>query len=389
MTELPSPSSAAADVAVVMRTKNRLLLLPRALGSVLLQKFTRWHLYLVNDGGDREALEQLLSAYRPVFGHRLTVIHHETSKGMEAASNAALAAGDEEFVVVHDDDDSWDPGFLLNTVLFLSDRKNDRYLGVATGCYVVGEVIEEDGSVREIDRHVWERENAATDYARMLFSNTFPPICFLFRRDVIKAVGPFNATLPVLGDWDFNIRLLSRGDIGHIKAPLANYYHRKTGTTSVYSNSVIGGAASHRLQAILLKNKMLRILLEKQPEMLGLLMAILPFIQETNEKTIRSERQLADLGGHLHYLEGVIKYTECRVDQIVQSEKLLSDLGSHMSALEVLVKQTEERMNQLAVMNEQVQMVASWHWKMLRPVYKLWRMALPLRRAVAHLRGRT
>ncbi|MEE8662251.1 MAG: glycosyltransferase [Acetobacter sp.] len=347
-----------SDVAIIMRTKNRLLLLPRALSSVLLQKFPQWHLYLVNDGGDKEALEQLLSVYLPVFGNRLTVIHHETSKGMEAASNAALSVGNEQFVIVHDDDDSWDSSFLLQTVRFLNAPKNTGYLGVATSCYVIGEIIEDDGSIRETDRHVWAREDAAADYTRMLFSNTFPPICFLFRRSIVQKIGPFNADLPVLGDWDFNIRLMSRGDIGHIKAPLANYYHRRTNTASIYSNSVVGGMASHKLQNILLRNKMLRQLLDKKPEMLGLLMAILPPIQETNEKVGHTEKTLSDLRSHILYLEGILKHSE-------------------------------ERMNQVIEMNKQIQMVASWNQKILRPIHKIWKTALPFRRIVARLRGRS
>ncbi|MBF0857494.1 glycosyltransferase family 2 protein [Gluconobacter oxydans] len=387
----PTPS---ADVAIVMRTKNRLLLLPRALGSVLLQKFTRWHLYLVNDGGDREALEALLATYRPVFGSRLTVIHHAQSQGMEAASNAALAAGTEEFVVVHDDDDSWDPNFLLNTVLFLSDPKNDRYLGVATSCYVIGEIIEEDGSVRETDKHVWTRESGATDYVKMLSSNTFPPICFLFRRSVIEKIGPFNATLPVLGDWDFNIRLMSCGDIGHIATPLANYYHRKTGKNSVYSNSVIGGASSHVLNNILLRNKTLRNLLDKQPEMLGLFMALLPPLHETKETAGRLEYEVSEARYHLKYLEDLIKNNAGRLEYEVSEaryhlkylEDLIKNNAGRLDRIESRISATDQRIQPQI---DQIQMVSRWHWKMLRPLHKVWRVALPFRRVVAYIRGRS
>lgn len=351
-------SATLADVAIIMRTKNRLLLLPRALGSVLLQKFSRWHLYLVNDGGKQDELEKLLSAYRPVFGDRLTVIHHEKSLGMEAASNAALAVGTEEFVIVHDDDDSWDVDFLLNTVLFMSSSENTRYLGVATDCFVINEVIEDDGSVRELDRHIWGREDGATDYARMLFTNTFAPICFLFRRSVVTEIGPFDADLPVLGDWDFNIRLMEKGDIGHICKPLANYHHRRTAGASIYGNSVTSGAKSHKLQNILLRNRLLRGFFEKQPESLGFLMALLQPLRETDEKTGRTEHALNELKHHVYYLER-------QIDRLIgMNDRLLSEM-------------------------DQVRTVASWHRKMLRPVHALWRTALPVRRIISRLRGRT
>lgn len=366
MTHLTSADipATSADVAVIMRTKNRLLLLSRALGSVLLQKFTCWHLYLVNDGGDREELEKFLGIYRPVFGKRLTVIHHTESQGMEAASNAALSAGTEEFVVVHDDDDSWDPDFLFNTVLFLSDPKKACYLGVATECHVINETIEEYGTVRELDRHVWTQKSGAADYTQMLFTNSFPPICFLFRRSVITEIGPFDAALPVLGDWDFNIRLMAKGDIGYINKPLANYHLRRTLGPSVYSNSVTSGVSSYQLQNTLLRNRLLRQLLQKQPELLGLLTAFCPPIQETHERTGRAEQSLNELRHHIRHLEHQIN------ELISMNHRLLPQMDLALSDL------------------DQIRTVASWQRKILRPMHKLWRMALPGRRVIARLRGR-
>lgn len=366
MTSASTPSrSSSADVAIIMRTKDRLLLLPRALGSVLLQKFSHWHLYLVNDGGDQDALEKLLNVYRPVFGDRLTVIRHEKSLGMQAASNAALAAGTEEFVIVHDDDDSWDVDFLLNTVLFMSSPDNARYLGVATDCFVINEAIEDDGSVRELDRHIRGREDGATDYAHMLFRNAFAPICFLFRRSIIAEIGLFDAELPVLGDWDFNIRLMKKGDIGHICKPLANYHHRRMAGASTYANSIMSGTHSHKLQNILLRNRLLRGFFEKQPESLGFLMALLQPLRETDEKTGRTEHALNELRHHVHYLER-------QIDRLIgMNDRLLSQMDLSLSEL------------------DQVRTVASWQRKMLRPAHALWRRALPVRRLISRLRGRT
>jgi len=360
-----SKRSSSADVAIIMRTKNRLLLLPRAFGSVLLQKFSRWHLYLVDDGGDRDALEKLLNVYRPVFGDRLTVIHHEKSLGMEAASNAALAAGTEEFVIVHDDDDSWDVDFLLNTVLFMSSPENTGYLGVATDCFVINEIIEDDGSVRELDRHIWGREDGAADYTRMLSWNAFAPICFLFKRSIIAEIGLFDAKLPVLGDWDFNIRLMKKGDIGHICKPLAHYHHRHMAESSIYANSLTSDINSNKLQNILLRNRLLRDFLEKQPESLGFLMALLQPLRETNEKTGRTEHALNELRHHVHYLER-------QIDRLIgMNDRLLSQMDLSLSEM------------------DQIRTVASWQRKMLRPAHALWRTALPVRRLISRLRGRT
>ena len=52
----------SGSVAVVMRTKDRPVLLPRALASVLSQTHQNWRLYLVNDGGDRQAFDAVLDS---------------------------------------------------------------------------------------------------------------------------------------------------------------------------------------------------------------------------------------------------------------------------------------------------------------------------------------
>lgn len=366
MTLISSKNSSAtsADVAIIMRTKDRHLLLPRALGSVLLQKFTNWHLYLVNDGGEREELDKLLEVYQPIFGKRLTVLHNEKSLGLAAALNVALAAGSEEFVAVHGDGDSWDPAFLINTVLFLSDPKKATYLGVATDCYVIDEVIEEGGVIRETRRHVWAREKGVTDYTKMLCSNTFAPICFLFRRSVISQIGLFDASLPALGDWDFNIRLMMKGDIGHICKPLANYHYLHETDWFVDDNTAAKREAAYRLQSTLLQNRLLRSFLDKQPEALGFLMTLLKPIRETHERIGHTQHALGELQHHVHYLDR-------RIDELLSINRRLA------SQMSVVVSELE-----------QVRTVASWQKKMLRPVHKVWRSALPVRRVIARLRGR-
>jgi glycosyltransferase involved in cell wall biosynthesis len=283
-----SPRDVRPTVAVIMRTKNRPLLLHRALSSVLLQRYDAWRLYLVNDGGDRREIEEVIARYDMVFGDRLTVLHHAESLGMERASNAALSEATEDLVIVHDDDDSWHPEFLVETTAFLSRPENRRYVGVVTGCTVVGEKIEQ-GAVHETNRTPWQGARNVIDFRSMLVENMFPPICLVFRRSVVDSIGGFNGALPVLGDWEFHIRLLLLGDIGFIDRPLANYHHRVAGTNSVYSNTVIDGNSLHVRQNILLRNGVMRSALQVQPEALGLLQPVLHALADIEKRLERIE----------------------------------------------------------------------------------------------------
>lgn len=369
-------SDEAATVAVVMRTKSRLLVLPRALSSVLLQTFTGWHLYLVNDGGDQEALERLLRVYRPVFGNRLTVIHHEKNMGMEAASNTAIRAGTEEFVVIHDDDDTWDTKFLSTTVSFLTASKNSRYLGVATDCMVVEETLV-DGAVRELHRYPWHREGKVADFSKTLAENPFPSISFLFRRAALNRVGDFNERMPVLGDWEFNLRLLKEGDIAYIPKPLAHYHLRRIDTkNNIYSNLASGGTNTHHLHNVLLRNQMLRETLDKNPEILGVMLALMKPLEEMRVQIVRSEQHGAGLREKIAHLEHRLN------EQTERQQDIRILLGAGLDEMRHLLNIVMRDL-------EQPRMIASWQSKILRPVHRVWRTVLPARRVLARLRGRS
>lgn len=259
-------------VAVVTRTKNRPLLLGRALQSVASQYCKSVHWVLVNDGGTREPVEAIVERARK-GGLDTTVIHHTTSRGMEAASNAGIRASDSEFLVIHDDDDSWDPAFLDTCIAFLSTEQH--YGGVVTQSLKIEEELGTDG-IREIARSPFNPGLQSVYLVDMAHVNLFPPISFLFRRALLDRVGLYDETLPVLGDWDFNLRFLTHFDIGVVPKMLANYHHRITLTAPVdeYGNTLYAGRSRHIEFDALIRNRMLRRDLDGGQFGLGVLMSL-------------------------------------------------------------------------------------------------------------------
>jgi glycosyltransferase involved in cell wall biosynthesis len=318
-------------VTVVIRTKNRPVVLARALASVLSQTHEDWHLYVVNDGGERKPIDDLISIYSTALRGRITVIHHEHSMGMETASNAALMPSQSDFIVIHDDDDSWHPEFLEETTKFLLAPENDRYVAVVTYCTLVYERIVDNGIVEEY-RTDWSDNHRFIEFGKVLQQNSFPPIALLVRRSVANKLGYFNESLPVLGGWDFNIRLMSIGDIGVIPQHLAYYHHRKSAGDSTYGNSVISGLSTHELYNVLYQNSLLRESLRNGISSLGPLSLTLRAVAEMRQK-------------------------------------ICQDLTELRQSL------------------EQTNIAASWICEALRPVRWIWHQILPFRRCVVKLRG--
>jgi hypothetical protein len=92
----------------------------------------------------------------------------------------------------------------------------------------------------------------------MLAENVFAPIAFLFDRKACLEVGSFREDLPVLGDWDFNIRFLRKYEIGVIGETLAYYHDREADDTSEYASSIQAKAHLHGMYDNLLRNEWLR-----------------------------------------------------------------------------------------------------------------------------------
>jgi glycosyltransferase involved in cell wall biosynthesis len=273
-------------VAIIMRTKDRPILLARALASVLCQKHQDWHLYVVNDGGARDEVERLMRDYQTGFNGRLSVIHHDQSLGMEAASNVALKQSHGDFVVVHDDDDSWSPEFLEKSIIFLNSEAGRKCAAVVSDVVLVHERIKGDAVVEE-SRLPWGRPNTPVAFGDLMRENDIPPISLLIRRRVVDLIGAFNADLPVLGDWDYNIRIMMIGDIGKIHLPLAYYHHRPySAETNIYGNTLGPGQTRHDLYRTYYANSMLRNLAQKDPAYLAIIHVLLHRMEE-NQKEIR------------------------------------------------------------------------------------------------------
>jgi glycosyltransferase involved in cell wall biosynthesis len=344
-------------VAIIMRTKDRPALLDRALTSVLSQSHAAWRLYIANDGGDRRELEDAVARHDKAFAGRVTVLHHDECLGRWTAANTALSHAAEDFVIIHDDDDSWQPDFLATTTAFLTAPENSRYVGVLTGCTLIYEKIEQ-GTACEVGRTMWMHGRGEIDFRTMLVENQFPPICFLFRRSAVDAIGGFNSSLSVLGDWEYNIRLLLLGDIGFIDSPLANYHHRLAGAHSAYGNTVVDGAAEHRRQNTLLRNAMLRTAIGAQPEALGLLQPVL--------------HALAGLERRVQDLQAALDAKRQDSGGPALDIKRLEYLEARLQRIETAIAEMHR-----------------WLRISLRPARWIWKRLQRLRRLAARIRGRT
>lgn len=329
-----------ARVAVIMRTKDRPLLLRRAVRSVLDQTFQDWLLVIVNDGGDPAGVELVLNTMERELASRVLVLHHPAPLGMQTAANAGITHCDSDFIVIHDDDDSWQPNFLARTVSYLDENGWTPNLGgVVTWANLVIEELGADGEIKIQQQAIFNDKLTSITLLDLASENRFPPISFLFHRAALAVVGPFQEQYGVLGDWDFHLRVLQRYHIAVIPEALANYHHRTQNTTGVYGNSVHAQIEIHRAKRAHLHNTVLRAELAGDQGMsLGHLLALGDLQKTLTEQQTQEFQRVRDA---LWSMEQRITYISDETYNFTQEfQRLHNANGSLTQKVNMVAEQT-------------------------------------------------
>ncbi|MBY5930382.1 glycosyltransferase family 2 protein [Halomonas sp. DP8Y7-3] len=228
---------ASKSVGIVCRTKNRPQFLKRAIKSIISQEYKNWQCVIVNDGGDSGIVEDVLYECGQNFLDRIRIVNHRLSLGMEAASNVGLKLLDTDFYVIHDDDDSWSPSFLSFCVDALEDGFGGNVQGVVGRTKKVVEIV--DGStIKQKKVQHFLPELRGITIPRIAQSNPFMPIAFVYTREALDKLEGYDEELPVVGDWDFNLRFISQFDIAYVPRAVAYYHVRKTSRGDSSDNSI-------------------------------------------------------------------------------------------------------------------------------------------------------
>ncbi len=208
------PLEAAPRISLVIRTRDRLDGLRRALASVAAQHYPNLEVVVVNDGGgDPRAV---LSEFGDAFPTRL--ITHPVSLGRARAAQAGLERAAGDYVNFLDDDDVLLP-YHLQTLAETVARDNARVAYSNVECLLVAtEPGPEEGVLA---RSVFASEFDAT---RLLFENTIPIMAVLMERKLALDVGGFDPAFDYFEDWDLWIRLSRRTVFLHVPVVTATYF---------------------------------------------------------------------------------------------------------------------------------------------------------------------
>lgn len=268
-------------IAIITRTKDRSVFLPRAIKSIAKQTYGDYVHVIVNDGGDMGTVENIVNSQSPEIRDKIKLFHRaEPSGAPDTIFNESIDRVDSEYVAIHDDDDTWHEDFLLQTVKYLDDTKD-----------VAGVVVRTDKVVEKVDRDtikIIKSEQLMPDLQaislyRQFIDNQLMTNAFVYRRTAYEQVGKYDESLPVVADWEFGIRFLQEYEVGFLDPgfALANYHHRLGTKDNSFAKH------SHRKYVTLVANRYLRRDLKNGVLGAGYMISDLKYRQDSRNEFIK------------------------------------------------------------------------------------------------------
>ncbi len=197
------------DVSVVIPTRDRWRLLPRAVGTALAQRGVTVEVLVVDDWS-RQPAPPL-----PVLSDpRVTLLQEGPARGVAAARNLGVRHSTGGWLAFLDDDDIWAP-HKLATLLGAADRAGARF------AYSSVLLIEADLT----PLFVVPAPPAAGLLRGLLERNAIPAGSsnVVVDRALFEQVGGFDESLSVLADWDAWLRLAQAAPAVRVEDALTAY----------------------------------------------------------------------------------------------------------------------------------------------------------------------
>ncbi len=224
-----------AKISVIIATRNRAGLLPRAVDSARTAGADVE--IVVVDDASTDSTPEVCAGFSGV-----EVIRLGKNRGLAAARNAGLDKCRGDLLAFLDDDDVRMPGSL--------DRQREFLQAHPEAVAAYGRVFLFDDSPGSQQREVWPSEVKSGDLFWDLVRSNFIPVCgILVRKECVSAVGGFDPRLATAEDWDLWLRISESSHFAAQEDIVAGYRRPALGSDQLSSRPVLMKTTSARVQA--------------------------------------------------------------------------------------------------------------------------------------------
>jgi glycosyltransferase involved in cell wall biosynthesis len=210
----------AANVSVIVVTRDRPRLLADALASIASQSRAPLEVRVADDG-DTPSFDTL-----PDLAILELATLAVTCRQAGAARNAAARGARGEVLAFLDDDDRWRPEHLAG----LAGAFDDPAVGFAwRDSVVIRERVRDDGAREDLESLTLARD---WDEERMRTNDYLPPSAWGVRRALFEQLGGFDETFEFSEDWDFVLRAARASAVRRVPGVTVEVRMREHGNAS-------------------------------------------------------------------------------------------------------------------------------------------------------------
>lgn len=206
------------EVSIIITAYNYGHMLAESIESVLQQDYDDFELIVVDDGSTDNTADVARG-----FGGRVRLVRQEHS-GVAAARNTGIAEAEGELIAFQDADDLWAPDTLALRVkatkqhselgLVFGDAEVSEHGRVVTPSFLRERAALQDLNTRREDGDVCVIRESA--FPALLKERFIPIPTITIPKSRFEEVGPWDASVEGVEDYEFYLRLAKRFRIGYI-----------------------------------------------------------------------------------------------------------------------------------------------------------------------------
>lgn len=200
---------AMLDVSIVIPTRDRQMLLRRALHSVVQQTLAPKEIIVIDDGSNDDTRAMVRTEFPDI------VYQFQSPSGISKARNNGLESSRAEWIAFLDSDDEWKSNKLEKQVAWLLENPAFRV------CHCDEIWIRNGVRVNPKKRH---RKRGGWIYPYCLPLCVVSPSAIVVHASVFEDIGKFDVALPVCEDYDMWLRMALRYQFGYIEEKLVVKY---------------------------------------------------------------------------------------------------------------------------------------------------------------------
>ncbi|MFA6055766.1 MAG: glycosyltransferase [Thermodesulfovibrionales bacterium] len=312
-------------ISIIVRTKDRPILLKKALRSIAAQTYRPVETVIVNDGGRDLDIVEIQNILGDID---LRYIKLEKSTGRAHAGNTGIEHVQGEYAGFLDDDDLFYPDHLAILVNVL--EQYDYQAAYADAQISYHDFDSEKTRIVEREKRIFTSKDFS--YEELVIDNYIPLICLLFRKETLKMHKGFDENFEVYEDWDLLIRIAEKHPFYHVPRITAEYVQWSSSLQVAQSPVFFDKAAAYHNQIIIKhKNR---------------------YTPEIIKSLVQSRRLLYNYEDHIKEMELIIReksnFAECfekakqeKENHLSGLQKNLQESGNSIVNLESLIREKE------------------------------------------------